>query len=194
MNKLKSYKELLKSLKKYEDILKVDHKVESFKGHLEEMITRYDWADHLGINIEGECIFGNALGGHLCFDSYGWKQHIRISLFGSQSGRTIACSDDRRQPEEGELLYFITFPTGAYIFGEHYDTELFSMMFDELKAYQPKYSDTLNKALYFSKENAANIHKDFEGIYNKYMNMVGESVKKAKLKKLEDEIERLKSS
>jgi len=71
-----------------------------------------------------------------------------VGWWGEKYGRHISWSDDGKQPED-ELLLVISFPTGAYIFGDDYPTEFFKEFFQELKTYNPKYTDTTNKTLYF---------------------------------------------
>ena len=48
----------------------------------------------------------------------------------------ISRSDDWRQPKN-ERLFQISFPTGAYIFGDDYPKNLGEELFNELKSYNP---------------------------------------------------------
>lgn len=121
------------------------------------------------------------------------NEYISIGMWGEKYKRTISWSDDNRQPDD-ELLLEISFPTGAYIFGQDYPKELFSKFFNELKSYNPKYTDTTNKNLYFSMDNAKDVFNDFDSIYKKYREMNKEESIKRKIENLESELEKLKKS
>jgi len=108
-------------------------------------------------------------------------------------GPTITWSDDGKQPKENEYLYMLSFPTGPYIFGNHYPQELFKEMFEELCGYNPKYKDTNNKNLYFSPENAKNIHADIDSILVEYRRKDKEYSKQRRKEELEAELEKLNS-
>ena len=64
------------------------------------------------------------------------KENVHIGFFDGER-RSISWSDDGRQPKNETLLY-ISYPTGAYIFGGDYPTEFFQKFFLELKTYNPK--------------------------------------------------------
>lgn len=119
-----------------------------------------------------------------CYDSYiylrRWSKNMKISW-----------SDDGSQPSENEFLLDICFSAGAYIFGDYYPKELFVDFFNELKSYNPKYSDTNNKTLYFSMDNAAEFYNDFPKIWNRYTDLNKENFKKYKAEKLRKELKEL---
>lgn len=96
--------------------------------------------------------------------------HMKLGYFGKDTGRSISWSDDGSQPCENsnEWLLVIKFPTGAFIFGDHYPVETFRAFFTELKAFSPKYCDSNNHALYFSSENAAKVVEAFYDIKASY--------------------------
>jgi hypothetical protein len=107
--------------------------------------------------------------------------------------RSISWPDDGKQPKD-ERLYCISFPTGAYIFGEEYVQKLFQEFFLELKSYNPKYVDTVNHGLYFSLDSAKAIHDNFTEILNKYhAKYKADSVNRRK-EKLQAELEKLETS
>lgn len=89
-----------------------------------------------------------------------WGENMRISW-----------SDDGRQPEIGEELIKYSFSTGPYVLGKHYDTTTFQEFFQELKKFEPKYTDTNNSSLYFTLENGAKLFKVFKDLYQKYKDL-----------------------
>lgn len=105
--------------------------------------------------------------------------------------RYISWSDDSRQPD-GEWLFKLSFPTGAYVFGKHYPKNLFNKFFNELKSkFEPKYSDTANSALYFSPDNAKAAFEGYKGVIEKYRSMVDEDKRLSRLEELKLEISKL---
>ena len=62
--------------------------------------------------------------------SYKVGNYAHICKYGAKYDRTISWSDDGTQPED-EWLYCLSFPTGAYIFGQDYPVETFQKMFAE---------------------------------------------------------------
>lgn len=103
-------------------------------------------------------------------------------------GDSIHCSDDGKQPEN-EWLYIIRFPSGPYIF--HSDRSLsglFKRFFEELKAFGPKYCDTMNHTLYFAEDTSELVYNSFWDIFKKYRALVNEEVKTLRKKELELEL------
>jgi hypothetical protein len=106
----------------------------------------------------------------------------------------ISWSDDGSQPSsDGEWLYMIRFPTGAYFFHSDYPTDLFNEFFNDLKSYNPKYSDTHNHVLYFDKDSAKAVHHDYGSVLKDYREKVSPYIKKAKADKLRAELEKLEN-
>lgn len=103
-------------------------------------------------------------------------------------GYSISWSDDGRQPLN-EMLLVLSFPTGAYIFDGDYPKPVFKDFFDELKTYNPKYSDSHNSSLYFELENGAKVFNDFWDIFNKHKQKVDDWKKKERIKGLQKELE-----
>lgn len=116
--------------------------------------------------------------------------YMSIGHWGEKYRRTISWSDNGIQPED-ELLLSISFPTGAYIFGDDYPTHLFDTFFDELKTYCPKYIDTHNNGLYFSMDKAGNVFNNFKNIMDKYRELNKEDFKQRKIIKLKEELDKL---
>lgn len=92
-----------------------------------------------------------------------------------------------------QWLLEISFPTGAFIFGERYDTEYFNKFFDELLdgEVKPDYVDRLNKALYYKPDKARKAWDHYKAVYKKYMNGNKERMKEWKKAKLRKELEEL---
>ena len=127
---------------------------------------------------------------------YRYSDYVKVSdyafiaRYGKDSNRTISWSDDGSQPDD-EWLYVISFPTGAYVFGNYYPTDTFNTFFNELKKFVPKYIDTANHSLYFSASNAKIAHNNFYEIFNKYKNLAAVENKKRRAEKLRKELEEL---
>ena len=171
------HEELLELLEEYSDI------VEDCPGS--DLLTYVKGRlELLKLSDDFDIDFSNIRGYH--YTNFKVNQHTRVI-----KGATVVCSDDGRQPDEDEYLYIIRFPAGVYTFGQHYPRELYGEFFRELKSYNPKYSDTTHSYLYFSKENARDIHKAFPEIYRKYESRVEEARKRLRKKELEDELRKL---
>lgn len=96
------------------------------------------------------------------------QQNVSIVRMGPSFRRMIGWSVDERQPEDGELMVIVSFPTGRYIIDDECPRELFQEMWEEIKSYGCKYCDDRNKSAYFSIENGAAIVRDFYPIIKKY--------------------------
>lgn len=156
-------------------------------------------------SIAEGCIYANELASKYGFKintsepiSSDWHKLRDYTYLGLYDGvaRKISWSDDNRQPKN-EILLQICFPEGAYIFGSSfendYPTEFFHRFFDELRAYNPKFTDSANKALYFSLENAGVVFNEFPKILEKYRKENLLDAKKRKAEKLRKEAEKLES-
>ena len=107
-------------------------------------------------------------------------------------GKYISWSEDKRQPKD-EWLLVISFSTGAYIFGEDYEgqKQLFIDFFRELESHNPKYSDIVNHALYWSMDDAGKIYNEFQSILNKYRERNKAELKQRKIESLKKELANL---
>lgn len=110
-----------------------------------------------------------------------WQEEMRISW-----------SDDGIQPNLGERMIEISFPTVAYIFGDSYPIEIFQEFYRELQSYKPKYQDTANSSLYFELGKSKEVFNSFDDIFRKYKDKVSEYNNQKRIKELEDELKRLK--
>ena len=191
MNEIKkAYSEILKVCNKYEwvewikDILqKANNYIEIARWKKEYDITlRFDtnvtWMRYIESPIYDH---------HFIYFSNAQEDKDKWSWY------SISWSDDDRQPNN-EWLLSLSFSTGAYIFWEDYPKELFEQFWNELKTYNPKYTDTANHNLYYSLENAGIIIKEYKSIMEKYYKRNKEEANLRRIKKLETELENLKNN
>ena len=178
MNKIKAYQEILEVLEKHDELVKRDPRCD-IASTIRTKIRFQQISDEFKIEVDDR----NSSEGYIRFSK---DRYIRVH--GTSS---ISWSDDGNQPQD-EYLYCISFPTGAYIFGDNYPVETFNDFFAELKSYNPKYSDTMNHCLYFSSENANIIHEAFRGIYDKYNALVRGELERKKIAELEHQLKALK--
>jgi len=182
----KMYSEIFGMIRKYGDetVFNIGRLEERTECHLFGIKLKEEY----GLDIDPKAITRT--------DYATFCRHRSITLMGEKHRRTISWSDDGRQPED-ELLLNLSFSSGAYIFGGHYDndypTEFFNDFFEELKTYKPKYVDTVNHKLYFSMDNAADIFNNFEDILKKYRELDYADRKKRRIKKMKKELDELES-
>jgi hypothetical protein len=177
----KAYKKILEVLNKYRNITVFDY--DDLEQKSKYHLFGLELKEKYGLNIEPRDILS------LEWNKFG--KYLSIGLYGEKYRRTIAWSDDDKQPED-ELLIVVGLSTGAYIFGDDYPQELFQQFWHELKNYNPKYSDTTNHYLYFTLEGGAKLFNEFNDILKKYYEFNKEDSKRRKIKKLQDELEKLK--
>jgi hypothetical protein len=120
-------------------------------------------------------------------------QHTKVCWIGEKHGRTISWPDGGIQPED-ELLLYITFPTGAYIFGNDYPTQFFQRFFKELLDLNPKYTDIHNSTLYYSMDNAGSVFNQFNVLYEKYQELNREDWKQRRIQKMKEDLLKLENS
>lgn len=100
--------------------------------------------------------------------------------------------NSKEQPKVNRLIYSLRFNTGAYIFGNDYDTELFDEFFEKLKTYKPDFVDPLNHCLYWYIENAKPINNKINSLYKVYLKKHFNRQKEGEIQRLEKELKRLK--
>lgn len=184
MKKMKTtkdaYSEILKILNKYKDLIiyNVQDLEDKAKNHLFgiELVEKY------GFNIDPRRIDS------LYYFRLG--KYFYLNRMGEKYDRTISWSDDDTQPID-EVLLCISFPTGAYIFGNDYPSNLFQSFFLELKSYKPKYVDSRNNSLYYSLDNASAVFNNFDTILEKYNQLNETDVKARKILKMKEELAKL---
>ncbi len=183
MKTIDAYKKILKVIKSCAKEAELDSSVDiGYK--LEQLITREEIQESFGIDLKH------------CYeysDSYfkvGYDQYI--ALYGTKHNRTISWSDDGEQPKD-EWLLAVTYPTGAYIFGEDYQKETFAQYFDELKEFEPKYVDTVNHCLYYTADKAKAVYDEVGEITKKYRAIAEENRKASKIDALKKQLEVLEA-
>ena len=181
MKTIDAYKKILKVIKSCAKDAELDSSVDiSYK--LEQLITREEIQESFGINL---------MNCRECGDTYfkvGYEQFI--AKYGSEYNRTISWSDDDTQPED-EWLFVISYPTGAFIFGEDYQQETFKQYFDELKGFSPKYVDTANHNLYYTADKAKAVYEKVDEVLKKYRAIAEENRKDSKIEALKKQLEAL---
>ena len=184
-DKIKAYKDILKTAQKYSEIVDSDRITLDTKS-LESAIKALEISDRFGIPIK-YLSFSNYLHVENSYDDW-----TGIMFFPETEAYPIGCSDDGQQPKN-EWLYIIRFTCGAYVFGDSYPQKTFQAMFNELKAFGPAYCDTTNKALYFKEDVAKNVYENFWPIFNKYKALVAEEIKEKRKQALIDELAKLEN-
>lgn len=186
---VQAYKDIFKLMNKHKDIciFDVDDMERKAANHLfgielketyglninPKKVHSIDWVD-----FDDQCKFGD---------------HLKIAYFGEKTGRKISWPDGKKQPNN-ELLLQIGFPTGAYIFGDHYPKELFAKLFLELKEYGAKYVDSHNNYLYYSMDNAHIVFNQFDDIMRTYHELDAKAAKERKIQKLKEDLAILENS
>lgn len=181
MKTIDAYKKILKVIKSCAKEVALDSSVDiSYK--LEQLITREEIQESFGINLMNCHNYSGT------YFKVGYEQFI--AKYGSEYNRTISWSDDGTQPED-EWLFVISYPTGAYIFGEDYQQETFKQYFDELKGFEPKYVDTANHNLYYTADKAKAVFEKVDEVFKKYRAIAEENRKEAKIEALKKQLEAL---
>ena len=106
-------------------------------------------------------------------------------------GKGMKVLNSDAQPDENEELIAFCYPTGPYIFGSDYDTEVFEEFFEELKKYNFKYIDDINAKLYFELEQGSKLFKDYDKICKKYQELYDLRSKERKKEELKKQLEML---
>ena len=181
MKKIEAYKTILATMDNCIAATQINSSVD-IRSNLKSLIQLEEISAEFGVEIPSYYGYGG--------DWYKLSDFQTIGFYGEDRNRTIAWSDDDSQPED-EWLYVIYFPTGAYIFGQEYPTKTFQAFFNELKQFEPKYIDSVNKALYFTSEKAASIHTAFPEILQRHKGLVDAELKEKRVKALQDELEKL---
>jgi IS1 family transposase len=176
----------MKSIDAYKKIFKVindcaediDYSVD-IRDKLNLLITREKIQESFGIKLK-DCYEYDDTYFKVGYDQY-------IAKYGEDYKRTISWSDDGRQPED-EWLLAITYPTGAYIFGDDYQKETFEQFFNELKSFEPKYVDTNNHCVYYTADKAKAVYEKVDEIYQKYRIIAEHNRKASKVEALKKQL------
>ncbi len=183
MKTIDAYKKILKVIKSCVKDAQLDSTVDiAYK--LEQLITREEIQESFGINLAG-CYDYSATYFKVGDDRY-------IAKYGDKHNRTVSWSDDGNQPKD-EWLLAITYPTGAFIFGEDYQKETFAQYFNELKEFEPKYVDTVNHCLYYAADKAKAVYEKVDEVLKKYRAIAEENRKASKIEALKKQLEVLEA-
>lgn len=182
---LNAYKALYETAKQHRELIEDNH----FRS-IEEKVQELELSVLFNMKLKGA--------GYYWYEKHiGYGQCANIGLYSEEQRRQISWSDDGRQPEN-EWLCVISFPTGAYIFGDYfkdqYPKETFNAFFEELKAYGTKYCDSANHSLYYSTANAYVVCEAFPAIFKKYKDMCQQEYERQRVKELEAELAKLKGN
>lgn len=184
----KMYSEIMGVLKKYKGVCVFD--VDELERKSKIHIYGAELKEKYGLNIKPEDVTS------IDYNSFG--EYKKIGWFGEKYRRTISWSVDGGQPDD-ELLFTVRFSTGAYMFGyggtfdKEYPTEFFQKFWLELKSYKPDYVDEANHCLYWKIENAKEAFNSFDDVLRKYNKLNQEDMKQRQIKKMEEELAKLKS-
>ena len=127
-----------------------------------------------------------------------WRLNVRATQMKNpyQIEYGIGISTYSNIPNGSEInpteLLKISFPTGAFIFGDDYDTELFEDFYKELHKVTPAYEDELNHTLYYAIDNGSEAYEHYRQIYKKYKKMAVDRRKQRIIKELKKALEELK--
>ena len=180
MTKIEAYSKIIKVINSTIKDIRDSPKLNNIRHELEELILVEELTEAFGIEIK-----------YMSGSNYVKLGSVAvISLMGEKYGRTIPWSDDGKQPTN-EWLLKISFPEGAYVFGDDYQTETMGKFFNELKSFEPKYVDTVNNSLYFSSDKAKVVYEAYEGIYKKYCQIAVDNRKDSRIAKLKKQLEDL---
>jgi hypothetical protein len=171
-----------------------DDLLEDIKEKIKSRLQVIEWKEKYNIDIPVDTDFTRThfklsnYYGDLFFSYYNDAKQEHES---GKGGKYISWSDDGSQPLN-EWCLEITFGTGAYIFGDDYPVNIFQDFFNELKTLNHKFIDSQNHCIYWTLEEAGNVLEKLPEIIKKYVELNKEDFKNRKIKKLEDELNKLK--
>ena len=154
------------------------------KDHIEDAIDKTKIAEEFGIPVKTLVGYGAWYDVQI-YDGFYGSRYLGIP-------NDISWEDEGKELEDGEWLYIVGFPTGAYSLHKDYPTKTFNKMFAELKAFGAKYCDTANKQLYFTKDVAKLVHESCADIYKKHADQVKYELEEKRTEALEAELKKLK--
>lgn len=180
---LNAYKALYEVAKQHGDLIEGSHLFS-----IEEKLKELELSVEFNIELHKS--------GTTWYTKYMGSGHdVNVGLYSEEQHRQISWSDDGRQPEN-EWLCVISFPTGAYIFGDYlkgqYPLKTFNAFFEELKSFGTKYCDTNNHNLYYTSDVGYKVVEAFPAIFKKYKDMSQHEYERQRVKELKAELAKLK--
>jgi len=123
-----------------------------------------------------------------CVDSINFPECIKYYIWTDRHKATNC----QKQPDINDEIINVSFPTGAYIFGDYYPKKLFDDFYNELKdKLKPEFVDDINRSFYLKITDCKNIVEKYNIVLDKYKELNIEEHKKYKIKKLEKELKEL---
>lgn len=186
--KIVAYKELLKVVKKHEELFDRESPTLS-SANLKGIVEALEVAETFNLPLQG-LQSGTFLRIQGVYDEW-----TNLSFYGEKEGRTIGCPDGGVQPEN-EWLFVIRFTCGAYSLGgdryeRQYPRNTFDNMFDELKSYGAAFVDSANNSLYFRADKARAVYDAFWPTFKNYKGLVDAELKEQRKQELIKELESL---
>lgn len=178
----KAYKEIFKVIDKYGSDLVFD--IPSLKHGADMHVFGNDLVEKYGFRINPRSI-KNTVYQEL-------KSNVHLVFIDGEE-RKISWPDDDIQPHNETLIKF-GYPTGPYFFDGDYPIEFFQRFFNELKSYGPKYTDSANKCLYFTLDNAGKIFNEYDSIVKKYYEENKKDRLAREIKRKREELKELEST
>lgn len=187
-NKIVAYKDLLKVVKKHEELFDRESPTLS-SANLKGIVEALGVAEEFNLPLQG-LQSGTFLRIQGVYDEW-----TNLSFYGEKEGRTIGCPDGGVQPEN-EWLFVIRFTCGAYSLGgdryeRQYPRNTFDNMFDELKSYGAAFVDSANDSLYFRADKARAVYDAFWPTFKNYKGLVDAELKEQRKQELIKELESL---
>lgn len=184
MKTIDAYKKILKVIESCTKEVKLDSSIDtSYK--LKSLILREEIQENFGIDLSN-CYDYSATYFKVGYDKY-------IAKYSEKENRTISWPDDGKQPKD-EWLLAITYPPGAYIFGDDYQESTFNNYFEELKSFNPKYIDSANHCLYYTDDVAKVVFDQIGEIFKKYQAIAEDNRKASKIEALKKQLEELEGA
>lgn len=187
-NKIVAYKELLKVVKKHEELFDREGPTLS-SANISSIVQALEVAEEFNLPLQG-LQSGSFLRVQGVYDEW-----TNLSFYGDKEVRTIGRPDCGVQPEN-EWLFVIRFTCGAYslggdVYDSRYPRNTFDNMFDELKSYGAAFVDSANNSLYFRADKARAVYDAFWPTFKKYKALVSEEMKEQRKQELLKELESL---
>lgn len=187
-NKIVAYKELLKVVKKHEELFDRESPTLT-AANLKGIVEALEVADEFNLPLQG-LQSGTFLRIQGVYDEW-----TNLSFYGDKEVHTIGCPDGGVQPEN-EWLFVIRFTCGPYslggdVYDSRYPRNTFDNMFDELKSYGAAFVDSANNSLYFRADKARAVYDAFWPTFKKYKDLVSLELKEQRKQELLKELESL---